>query len=168
MHFDVKLVKLFDQNFGEAFRSAKLLMSSCERMKKVMPLNVDAIQSFNPENLDMIDAFRVRFCDLQDSLGNKVFRTLLLLEEETIGTGIDVINKMEKRGILDSFDSFKKVRNIRNAFSHDYPDSDEAKVELLNDAYVNSKILIQILNNVIDYMKDRFDDAFSKFKKFEI
>lgn len=168
MHFDTKLIKLFHQNFGEAYRSAKLLMSSFERMKHLIPLSVSSIKDLNPENLDMIDAFRVRFCDLQDSLGNKVFRSLLLLEEEQIGTGIDVINKMEKRGILESFDSFKKVRNIRNAFSHDYPDSDEAKIELLNDAYQNTRILIKILNNVIDYTTEKLQGSFNPFKKFEI
>lgn len=168
MHFDIKLLKLFEQNFDEAYQSAKLLTSSFERMQRLIPLSVSSIKNLNAENLDMIDAFRVRFCDLQDSLGNKVFRSLLLLEEEQIGTGIDVINKMEKRGILDSFDSFKKVRNIRNAFSHDYPDSDEAKIELLNDAYQSTTILIKILNNVIDYTREKLHVSFNAFKKFEI
>jgi hypothetical protein len=168
MHLDQKLWNLFIQNLSESYRSAMLLQSSYFRMKRLMPLTLDKFLNLTDEKMDMIDAFRLRFCDLQDSLGNKVFRSVLTLEEENVGSGLDVLNKMEKRGIIDSFDSFKVIRNIRNCFSHDYPDSDEAKIELLNSAFEITPVLIRVLNNVIAYVNTHFKHSQFNFKSLEI
>ncbi len=58
--------------------------------------------------LDKLDAFRVRFCDLQVVLGNKVFRSLLTLEMEPNGSNLDLLNRIDKRGLLPSFELCKK------------------------------------------------------------
>lgn len=168
MKFDQKLVGLFLQNFNEAYRSAKLLQSSYIRMKTLMPMTLEVFKNLTHEDMDMIDAFRVRFCDFQDTLGNKVFRSILIMEEEAIGSSIDILNMMEKRLIIDSFDSFKKVRNIRNAFSHDYPESDDGKIELLNNAYEHTYILFKILNKIIEYNNKKLNLSMPNFIKLEI
>ena len=45
---------------------------------------------------------------------------------------------MEKRGILNSFDEWKRLREIRNLFAHDYPETDEEKAEALYRPLVKS------------------------------
>ena len=50
--------------------------------------------------MERLDAFRVRYGDLQDCLGNKVFRSVLLAEDEEPVSMADTLNRMEKRGIL--------------------------------------------------------------------
>src|SRR5262249_28814598 len=135
MVYDKNLAALFLMNFNEAYRSAKLLMHSYQNLKKLIPLNAAKMGRLSYEELDKLDAFRARFCDLQDSLGAKTFRTLLKLEEEEGATQLDVINKIDKRKIISSFDDWTKLREIRNLFSHDYPDSDEQRAESLNVAY---------------------------------
>lgn len=152
MDFDKDLAKLFLLNFNEAYRSAKLLMLSFNRMASLIPLKPDSLKTLNADDLDKLDAFRVRFCDLQDSLGNKVFRSIINLEEEQTGSNLDTLNKMEKRGIINSFPVWKHLREIRNLFSHDYPETDEEKAEALNIAYWSTQELVNIVNNIINYM----------------
>jgi uncharacterized protein with HEPN domain len=163
MNYDKNLAKLFLLNFNEAYRSAKLLRMSYDRVACLIPLKAEILKNLNPDDLDKLDAFRVRYCDLQDSLGNKTFRSILSLEEEQIGSTLDVLNKMEKRGVLSSFDEWKQLREIRNLFSHDYPETDEEKVEVLNIAYANTLKLVLTVDNIIGYVKKTLDLPMNQF-----
>lgn len=163
MDYDKKIARLFLLNFNEVYRSAKLLLMSYDRLANLFPLKAEILNTLKPDDLDKLDAFRVRFCDLQDSLGNKTFRSILNLEEEQTGSNLDVLNKMEKRGILNSFEEWKQQREIRNLFSHDYPETDEEKVETLNVAYENSLKLVGIVDSVIEYMKRALGFSMDQF-----
>ncbi len=163
MVYDKKIAELFILNFNEAYRSGKLLLESHKRIGKLIPLEEGFLKKLEIDDLDKLDAFRVRFCDLQDSLGNKTFRSILNLEEEETGSNLDTLNKMVKRGIINSFDDWKKLRNIRNLFSHDYPDSDKEKAEALNIAYSFSLKLIGTLDNVIKYMEQTLNLPLKEF-----
>ncbi len=163
MVYDKKNADLFLQNFNEAYRSAKLLMLSYERLTNLMPIKGSLLNSLNMDDLDKLDAFRVRYCDLQDSLGSKIFRSILVLEEEAPGSNLDALNKIEKRGIIKTFEEWKLLRQIRNLFSHDYPDSDEDKAEFLSIAYSNTQNLVEVVDNVIQYMQEKLDFNMKSF-----
>lgn len=154
MHIDSKLLNLFIQNFDEAYRSAKLIILSFPRIKQLFPLKGDALKTLDIDALDKLDAFRVRFCDLQDAIGNKLFRSLLVLEMETIGSNLDVLNQIEKRGILPAFEVWQDIRNLRNLFIHDYPDTLEFKAEILSEAFKKTHELILVLNRVLKYAEN--------------
>ena len=163
MAYDKKNADLFLLNFNEAYRSAKLLMSSYSRITSLMPLNGESLNSLNEDNLDRLDAFRVRYSDLQYSLGNKTFRSILVLEEELPGSNLDILNKMEKRGVIKSFEEWKMLRYIRNLFSHDYPETDNDKAEALSIAYSNTLNLVRTLDSVIQYMQEKVHLPMDKF-----
>ncbi len=163
MAYDKNIAKLFLLNFNEAYRSAKLLLTSYDRVSNMIPLNNESFQGLSEDDMDKLDAFRVRYCDLQDSLGNKTFRSILLLEEEQIGSNLDILNKMEKREILKSFEDWKELRDIRNLFSHDYPETDEEKAEALNAAYSGTLKLLETLEKVIDYMEKKLNFSMKQF-----
>ena len=165
MTYDKKIAELFIQNFNEAYRSAKLLMSSYNRVANLMPLKGNVLTSLNEDDLDKLDAFRVRYCDLQDSLGNKTFRSILMLEEEIPGSNLDMLNKMEKRGIIKTFEAWKLLRYVRNLFSYDYPETDDQKAETLNIAYSNTLSLLKVADNVIKYMEDKLNFPMKNFGK---
>ncbi len=163
MKYDKRIAELFLTNFNEAYRSAKLLLMSYERLVHLIPLNGVSLAGLRADDLDKLDAFRVRYCDLQDCLGQKVFRSILSLEEEIISSNLDTLNKMEKRGILNSFDEWKGLREIRNLFSHDYPETDEEKAEILNIAYVNTLKLVKTVDNIINYVKRNLEFSMNSF-----
>lgn len=163
MTYDKKIANLFLLNFSEAYRSAKLLMSSYSRIANLMPLKGELLNSLSEDDLDRLDAFRVRYSDLQDSLGNKTFRSILVLEEEIPGSNLDILNKMEKRGVIKSFEEWKLLRYIRNLFSHDYPETDDDKAETLSIAYSNTLNLVSTVDSVIRYMQEKIHFPMSNF-----
>jgi hypothetical protein len=77
---------------------------------------------------------------------------LLKLEDESPVSMIDVLNMMEKRGILTSSYQWKLLREVRNAFSHDYPESETERAEALNLAWANADQLLLILANLKVYL----------------
>lgn len=60
---------------------------------------------------------------------------------------------MEKRGVLADISTWREQRAIRNAFAHDYPDSEADKAEALNSAWQSAPQLITILISMSDYFK---------------
>jgi len=85
-----KYLSLFQDNWSEALRTARLLKSSYIRLADKIPLDTNFDNIADDELLDKLDAFRVRFSDLQDCIGNKIFRNLLKLEGESFISMIDV------------------------------------------------------------------------------
>jgi len=55
---------------------------------------------------------------------------------------------LEKIGAIDSADDWLLMREIRNAFSHDYPDDPELQAELLNKAFELAAQLLEILKKI--------------------
>lgn len=163
MTYDDNIAKLFLLNFEEAYRSAKLLLLSYQRIAYLMPLSAAKMPKLSIDDLDKLDAFRVRFCDLQDSLGSKTFRSLLRLEEEDAKTQLDIINKMEKREIISTFEQWKQLREIRNLFSHDYPDDDTQRADSLNLAFDHTFKLIDTLDHVKAYVEKRINLPMGQF-----
>jgi len=146
--------KVLLSNLSEAYRSANHLASSRQRIGHLMPLNGSQMALLSENEMEKLDAFRVRFCDTQDCMGNKLFRSLLKVELETAETMLDVINKMEKRRIISSVDEWKTIREVRNLFAHDYPDSDQKRAEVLNLAYEQTIPLLEILDLFTNYVDD--------------
>ena len=106
---------------------------------------------------EKLDAFRMRFSGLQDLLASKLFRGILLLEEEeTPQSMLDILNAMEKREVISSFDDWKNFRDLRNAFMHEYPDQLDICADALTGAHAVAGELIQVLarirRRVIDHV----------------
>jgi hypothetical protein len=147
---DPKLAALFVHNYNEALRIATRLQSSLQRLRPLFPLTKE-LEQLPEQQIDSIDAFRGRLSDLQDCLGNKVFRALLTLEEETHLSMLDTLHKMEKRGIIPSYQTWKYLRELRNMFSHDYPEAQAERTEALNMAYCCAPQMLHILAAIQTY-----------------
>ena len=82
MLYEPKTLKIFMQNYQEALRTSERLKLSFKRLKSSFPLQKKDLVAPSDDLSDRLDAFRVRYSDLQDCIGNKLFRGILLLEEE--------------------------------------------------------------------------------------
>ena len=149
--FDADLAALFLQSYGEALRAAHLVQVSIRRTNELFPLSARALTNLDDEGLERLDAFRVRYAQLQDLLANKLFRSLLRLEEEPPGSMLDVLNAMEKRQIITSFEDWKTLRELRNTFMHDYPDEVELRAAALTQAHSLGMELCRILGRLRAY-----------------
>ncbi len=150
---DKKILPIFKLNFSEAKRTAKNLKISQQRLASHSPFTTMDLN--NEDNLDKLDAFRARFTDLQDTLGRKVFGTLLLLEAEEKGSMIDILNQMEKRLIIADVDEWIAVRDLRNRFTHDYPEAEMSRLEALQLGYEKIDYLLNIVQTVEQYVSNR-------------
>jgi hypothetical protein len=146
--FDPDIAALFIANYLEALRTAQSLATSVRRTAGLFPLDGHALDALDDDAREKLDAFRVRFSGLQDLLSNKLFRGILLLEEETPQSMLDILNAMEKRGVIKSFDDWKSARDLRNAFMHEYPDHLDLCAAALSGAYAAAGELIQVLARV--------------------
>lgn len=154
MTHDPLVAELFLEAIGEAKRNAQSLSSSLRRLAGVLPFSARSLASMDDDAKDRVDAFCLRFLKLQDTLGKPVFRSLLALELEDPEnlSQLDILNKMEKRGIVESVERWVFIRQIRNMVTHDYPEAPEKRVEALNKAIEFSGDLLATLGKVEAYV----------------
>lgn len=108
-----------------------------------------AFQQLKAADKAIFDAYLKRFAALQDYLGAKVFP--LLMEVSGIGGTkmSEVLQSVEKEGIIDSLSEWIELREIRNELEHDHPEELQkglddlrlcvAKYQRLTDYYNASK-----------------------------
>jgi hypothetical protein len=144
-NYDSSLADLFVQSYREAARAARNLGRSVERTAGLFPLSGSGLEQLDDDALERLDAFRVRYAQLQDMLAKRLFRNLLRLEEESIESMLDVVNAMEKRGVITSFDSWRSLRELRNTFMHDYPGNPELRAQALTRAHALAPELPRVL-----------------------
>ena len=66
-----------------------------------------------------------RYARTIDVIVNKVFRSIDAVELEDGGTMIDVANRAEKRGIVESADRVRDLKGLRNDIVHAYETEDQ-------------------------------------------
>ncbi len=76
-------------------------------------------ETLNAQGYREIEALTARFERAQDFFVTKVLRTIDVLEGED-GMTIDVLNRSEKRGIIESAEGFLEMRRLRNKIAHEY------------------------------------------------
>ncbi|WOG29991.1 hypothetical protein [Endozoicomonas sp. 8E] len=152
MPLNTKYLSLFEQNWSESQIAVKRMEVSLRRLEQYFPLTALALKSEDEALFEKLDAFRVRFAGLQDCIGNKLFRNLLRVEDEEGLNMADTLSRMEKRHILSSAESWRKMREIRNAFSHDYPEAESQRADALNMTWAIAPELIKITDQIEAYL----------------
>ena len=72
------------------------------------------------EALARIEAFTSRFARVVDLMSKRVLRAMDQFEMYEAGTLLDVANRAEKRGVIESVDWLRELKDTRNRISHDY------------------------------------------------
>ena len=153
MRLNDHYLQLFYQNWAESSRAVNRLNASLTRLKPFFPLTETTLQSNDESFHEKLDAFKIRFATLQDCIGNKLFRNLLRSEDEEGLNMADTLSRMEKRSIIVSSIHWRTMCEVRNSFSHDYPDSESQRTEALNMAWNHATDLIIITTNIKAYME---------------
>lgn len=97
--------------------ATQVLRDSCARVNTIFKKTKHQLSI---EEKESCEALTARFARLNDLLFQRLFRTLDQIELSDEGTGIDRLNRMEKRGIIESTASWKELREIRNQIAHEY------------------------------------------------
>lgn len=134
------------------------------RIKKVLdsldPNNrITEIQIKNDENdiVSKIDQLIYRFTKLQDSMGTRLYPSLysILEENNKIIPFLDILNRLEKLGVITDVKDWQFFRNLRNNLAHDYPDSLGKTVETINILISEIFKLIDMFNLAKNYYLER-------------
>lgn len=119
-------------------------------LQAVLPLNADRLHGLDDTKVAVVDQFVGRFAKLQDAMGAKLLPMVLELTKEQgdLEAYLDKLNRLEKIGALPSVDEWLELREMRNAFAHDYPEDSELQAAILNRAFAAADRLVEILHLV--------------------
>jgi uncharacterized Fe-S cluster-containing MiaB family protein len=124
-----------------------------------MPFTLASYQASDDVVRSFIDQLIYRFSKLQDSMGEKIFPTVLLLSEEEIKrkTFIDILNRLEELALIDRID-WLMLREARNEVAHDYSFNQQQVVESINRVYQLSDQLIGYYQTVRRFAQHKFPE----------
>ena len=88
----------------------------------------DTLEGATEKQLESAEAFTGRFARSVDLLVNKVLRSLDRMELNPEGTLLDVINRAEKRGLVDRAEELREMKDVRNMIAHDYAGAKAAEI----------------------------------------
>ena len=131
-------------------RHAERMEWAMQMMSDRLPLTPDKLSALSDMDLAILDQFSTRFSKLQDAMGDKLFPAVLELTKEPgeLLTFVDKLNRLEKIGAIESAEQWLLLREMRNQFSHDYPDDPEIQAAILNKAFELAKNLLSIFSKV--------------------
>jgi len=117
-------------------------------LESIMPLDSTTYLALEKEEVQALDQFLFRFSKLQDAIGRKLFKQILMLKEDdelliSNMPFIDILNSLEKLGLLERRD-WQRLRDIRNELAHNYDDAPAEMAEAINRIYDERDTLIGI------------------------
>jgi len=106
------------------------------KMTSSMPLDPQNYLALQDDQVEHIDQYLFRFSKLQDAMGQKLFKTLLVALAEDVENKpfIDILNRLEKLEVL-SVEKWNKLRAVRNEIAHNYEDDPESSSVAINKIY---------------------------------
>jgi hypothetical protein len=106
----------------------------------------------------LLDQFAYRYTRLQDDTGGRLMPALLraLGEEVAALPALDRFARLEQIGWLTSAEDWNVLRQIRNQFTHDYPDTAKERFERLQVAMDAAQQLIGVLAHIDSKLRQRF------------
>ena len=89
-----------------------------------------------------------RFSKLQDCMGAKLFKSILLFQGENINKPfLDILNQLEKMNVIN-VDEWFEMRDLRNSIAHDYESNENIDMSIINAIYKLKNNLTTILNRI--------------------
>ncbi len=142
--------------FYECQRHIQRIDSSSTKMAAFMPLSEERYDHLTEDEVEHIDQFLFRFLKLQDAIGQKLFKAILLVLREDIENKpfLDILNRLDKLELIHDVETWIELRKIRNSLTHEYEENSEAISQMINKIYERREMLksffYQIYNFVID------------------
>ena len=144
---------------GEIDTHADRLKEAKRRCEDFLPLSKDAYDALDMERVEHIDWMLYRFSKMQDTMAKKFFPLgLTVLENDATYLNmpiIDILNRMEKIGLLPDVKAWRALRGVRNMIAHDYEMVPEKAVDTINRIYASTEALLTVWRHMRDYCAQR-------------
>lgn len=120
------------------------------KIKHIFPVNAKYIEKIPDNELAWAELLISRFEKLQDFIGGKIIDAFFEDQEEIVSdfTMIDKLNKLERLGIIEDIEVWRKMREVRNHLAHEYPEHPEIAADYLNQLVDLVPELLRVLNNI--------------------
>jgi len=141
----------------ECNQHKKMIKHSYSKLKSYLPLDKIKYLNLGLDEIGYIDQYLFRFSKLQDSMGEKLFSTMLLLlgEDYSKKPFIDILNRLEKMELIYK-DEWLNLRKTRNDVAHEYSFNILELVDSLNNIYDVTNNLLKIYNDIYHYCFEKF------------
>ena len=118
-----------------------------------IPFTIETFPSLPDEAISRLDQFIFRLTKLQDAMGLRLFPALagVLSGNDDPRPFLDVLNLLEKNGVIPSAQEWQVYRAIRNNLAHEYPDDITKTVLHLNTVMREWRGLVNIFIRVREY-----------------
>jgi uncharacterized protein YutE (UPF0331/DUF86 family) len=107
-------------------------------------------ESYSVEEFGKFETLCSRYSRGIDFLIRKIFRTIDAFEFENQGTLIDTVNNAHKRGLFESIDELRLMKDIRNTIVHEYVE--EKLIEVFDDVLTYTEKLIETIHTTLSYL----------------
>lgn len=143
-------VAIFVSELAACERHAERLRWALGTLDPLRPLSPAGMAQLDEVTIAVIDQFSVRFSKLQDAMGARLLPGVLELTGEygDLVAFIDKLNRLEKLGAIHSSARWLDLREMRNQFSHDYPEDPAIQASLLNKGFLQAELLLEELDRV--------------------
>ena len=124
---------------GECKKHIQRINTALKFLDPLFPLTQDRLNTLSDEQIAVLDQFLYRFAKLQDCIGLRLMPTVysLLENDTTAHPFIDILNRLEKLGVLTSAADWQYFRSLRNNFAHEYPERQEDIINGVNALYAS-------------------------------
>jgi len=125
---------------------------------RLRDLKAAELESLNKADRRLLDQFAYRYTRLQDDMGARLMPAVLRALQEDISRMpmLDRLNRLEQLGWLPSAEEWTDLRQVRNEFSHDYPDTAKERFDRLQLALSAAQRLLDILAMFEQKAQQRF------------
>ena len=147
----------FQEKIYECNKHIEKINDAKEYLNDIMPLDINKYLILNKIESSFVDQLNFRFSKLQDTMGESLFKSILIMSEEEVKkmTFLDILNRLEELEIINKND-WLKLREVRNEIAHEYSFNQEEVVDNINLIYTKSNELINTCNNVCKFIQIQF------------
>lgn len=149
IELDLNEVKL--QNYlNQCAKHVQRIEEAFSDITSILPLNADKYAKLNKAQVQAMDQYLFRFSKLQDTLGDKVFRLIIQKYEPSADKLplLDVLNKLEKYGVLENAKEWISLRKLRNDVAHQYEDEPEEMSLAINNLLAQKEVIVKIFEKI--------------------
>lgn len=143
---EIKLTKFIH----ECEQHIKRINEAWSDMEAFIPLNSERYQKLRKDEVQALDQYLFRFAKLQDTLGDKLFPLIIQKFEGAIKSipFLDILNKLEKFGCINSAKEWIYLRKLRNEVAHQYDDEPEAMAQAINALAMQKKVIEEVFRQL--------------------
>lgn len=120
-------------------------------LKETFPLSPRHVEHLEERTVELLDQLLYRFTKLQDSMARRLLPALYQYVEETSEPTafIDILNRLEALGFIESVERWQEFRTLRNNLTHDYPESRVQTTTTLNQLHAELPAFLGIFDRLV-------------------